>query len=54
MNLREDKGYSYGARGGFSYSKSYGTLSVSAPVQADSSYQSLLERPGTPAFAFAI
>jgi predicted Zn-dependent peptidase len=44
MNLREDKGYSYGARGGFSYGpKSYGTLSVSAPVQADSSYQALLE-----------
>jgi len=44
MNLREDKGYSYGARGGFSYSpKMYGTLSVSAGVQADSSYQSLLE-----------
>ena len=44
MNLREDKGYSYGARGGFSYSpKAYGTLSVSAPVQADSSYQALLE-----------
>ncbi len=44
MNLREDKGYSYGARGGFSYSpKTYGTLSVSAPVQADSSYQALLE-----------
>ncbi|HSD88546.1 MAG TPA: pitrilysin family protein [Kofleriaceae bacterium] len=44
MNLREDKGYSYGARGGFSYSpKAYGTLTVSAPVQADSSYQALLE-----------
>lgn len=44
MNLREDKGYSYGARGGFSYSpKAFGTLSVSAPVQADSSYQALLE-----------
>lgn len=43
MNLREDKGYSYGARGGFSYTKAFGTLSVSAPVQADSSYQSLLE-----------
>jgi predicted Zn-dependent peptidase len=44
MNLREDKGYSYGARGGFSYSpKAYGTLSVSAGVQADSSYQTLLE-----------
>lgn len=44
MNLREDKGYSYGARGGFSYSpKDFGTLSVSAPVQADASYQALLE-----------
>jgi zinc protease len=43
MNLREDKGYSYGARGGFSYTKSFGTLGVSAPVQADSSFQSLLE-----------
>ena len=43
MNLREDKGYSYGARGGLSYSKLYGTLSASAPVQADSTYQALLE-----------
>jgi zinc protease len=43
MNLREDKGYSYGARGGFSYTKAFGTLGVSAPVQADSSYQALLE-----------
>jgi zinc protease len=43
MNLREDKGYSYGARGGLSYSKFYGTLSASAPVQADATYQSLLE-----------
>lgn len=43
MNLREDKGYSYGARGGLSYSKTYGTLSVNAPVQADSAYQALLE-----------
>ena len=43
MNLREDKGYSYGARGGLSYSKDYGTLTVHAPVQADSTYQTLLE-----------
>jgi zinc protease len=44
MNLREDKGYSYGSRGGFSYSpKAYGMLTVSAPVQADSTYQTLLE-----------
>ncbi|MDB4959436.1 MAG: putative Zn-dependent peptidase [Myxococcales bacterium] len=43
MNLREDKGYSYGSRGGFGYSKAYGTLSVNAPVQADSTYQTILE-----------
>jgi predicted Zn-dependent peptidase len=43
MNLREDKGYSYGARGGLSYSKLYGTLAATAPVQADSTYQTLLE-----------
>ena len=44
MNLREDKGYSYGARGGFSYpTKALGTLTVSAPVQADATYQALRE-----------
>ena len=44
MNLREDKGYSYGARGGFSYSpKTYGVLTASAAVQADATYQTLLE-----------
>lgn len=43
MNLREDKGYSYGARGGFNYGKDYGTFSAGASVRTDSSYQSLLE-----------
>ncbi|MGE3763682.1 MAG: M16 family metallopeptidase, partial [Kofleriaceae bacterium] len=43
MNLREDKGYSYGARGGFSYSKQYGTFTASASVRTDSTYQTLLE-----------
>jgi len=44
MNLREDKGYSYGARGGFSYPlKGLGTVNVTAGVQADSAYQTLLE-----------
>lgn len=44
MNLREDKGYSYGSRAGFSYSpKMYGQLTVSAPVQADATYQTILE-----------
>ncbi|MDB4960824.1 MAG: putative Zn-dependent peptidase [Myxococcales bacterium] len=43
MNLREDKGYSYGARGGFGYSKEYGTFNASASVRTDSTYQTLLE-----------
>ncbi|HEY4057887.1 MAG TPA: pitrilysin family protein [Kofleriaceae bacterium] len=43
MNLREDKGYSYGARGGFSYTKDYGTFTGSASVRTDSTYQTLLE-----------
>lgn len=43
MNLREDKGYSYGARGGFSYSKQYGTFAANASVRTDSTYQTLLE-----------
>jgi zinc protease len=44
MNLREDKGYSYGSRGGFSYGpKAFGMFTVTAPVQADSTYQTVLE-----------
>ena len=43
MNLREDKGYSYGARGNFGYSKSYGAFTASAPVVGNSTYQSILE-----------
>ncbi|MEO6776239.1 MAG: pitrilysin family protein [Kofleriaceae bacterium] len=43
MNLREDKGYAYGARGGLSYSKDYGSLTASASVQTDATYQALLE-----------
>ena len=43
MNLREEKGYSYGARGGFGYTKQYGTFNASASVQADATYQTVLE-----------
>jgi zinc protease len=43
MNLREDKGYSYGARGSFSYTKQYGTFTANASVRTDSTYQTLLE-----------
>jgi predicted Zn-dependent peptidase len=44
MNLREEKGYAYGARGGFSYPlKQFGALTVSSSVQTDATYQSLLE-----------
>jgi zinc protease len=43
MNLREDKGYSYGARGNFSYTRHYGAFVASAPVVANATYQSILE-----------
>jgi predicted Zn-dependent peptidase len=43
MNLREDKGYSYGARANFSYSRNYGELSAGTSVRSDSTYQSVLE-----------
>ena len=44
MNLREDKGYAYGARGGLSYSpKQFGELTASASVQTDATYPSLIE-----------
>jgi zinc protease len=43
MNLREDKGYAYGARGGFGYSKWFGSFSASGSVRADATYQTVLE-----------
>ncbi|TMQ13448.1 MAG: insulinase family protein [Deltaproteobacteria bacterium] len=43
MNLREDKGYSYGARGNFSYTRHYGVFAATAPVVGNSTYQSILE-----------
>ncbi len=43
MNLREDKGYTYGARAGFNYSRHYGVMGASASVRSDATYQSLLE-----------
>ncbi|MCP4446681.1 MAG: insulinase family protein [Myxococcales bacterium] len=43
MNLREDKGYSYGARGSFSYNRHFGTFRASSSVRSDSTHQSLLE-----------
>jgi zinc protease len=43
MNLRENKGYSYGARGGFSYSRRFGEFTASSSVRADSTRQSVLE-----------
>ncbi len=43
MNLREDKGYSYGARGSFSYNRHFGTFIASSSVRSDSTSQSLHE-----------
>lgn len=43
MNLREDKGYSYGARGRFRYNRHYGYFAASSSVRSNSTRQSLLE-----------
>ena len=43
MNLREDKGYSYGARGSFGYMRTFGVFNASASVRTDATYQTLLE-----------
>jgi predicted Zn-dependent peptidase len=43
MNLREHKGYSYGARGAFSYTRLTGTFTASAPVAGNATYQTILE-----------
>ncbi len=43
MNLREDKGFSYGGRGGFRYNKSGGYFVANSAVRADATGQSLRE-----------
>ncbi|HEY0195499.1 MAG TPA: pitrilysin family protein, partial [Kofleriaceae bacterium] len=43
MNLREAKGYSYGARGQFSYTRGAGMFAASAPVTAHATLASILE-----------
>jgi predicted Zn-dependent peptidase len=43
MNLREDKGYSYGARAGFNYTRDFGMLRMGSAVRSDSTYQTVIE-----------
>jgi zinc protease len=43
MNLREDKGYTYGARTGFSFRKGAGPFSASAGVQTAVTKESVVE-----------
>jgi predicted Zn-dependent peptidase len=43
MNLREAKGYSYSARGGFTYTRSHSVFAVRAQVTAGATYPSILE-----------
>ena len=43
MNLREDKGYTYGARAVISYSRHYGSFTAGASVRSDATYQSIIE-----------
>ncbi len=43
MNLREDKGYTYGARSGFSFRRGTGPFSASADVQTAVTKESVME-----------
>ena len=43
MNLREDKGYTYGARSGFAFRRGAGPFTASAPVQTAVTAESVLE-----------
>ena len=43
LNLREDKGYTYGARSGFSGNKEYGTYTASAAVRTDATADSIVQ-----------
>ena len=43
LNLREDKGYSYGARSGFAASKLAGPFTASAGVRTDSTADSVVQ-----------
>lgn len=43
MNLREDKGWAYGARGGFNYDRQASTFFATASVQTEHTIESLLE-----------
>lgn len=46
MNLREAKGYSYGARGGVAYTRDYGVFRLSSSVRSDATYQTVIEMMG--------
>jgi len=43
LNLREDKGYTYGARSGFGGNKEYGFFTASASVRADATADSIVQ-----------
>ena len=43
LNLREDKGYSYGAYSGFNGQKDYGTYTAQAAVRTDSTADSIVQ-----------
>ncbi|MGI9201721.1 MAG: M16 family metallopeptidase [Woeseiaceae bacterium] len=43
LNLREDKGYTYGARSGFSGNKEYGSYTARAGVRSDATADSIVQ-----------
>ena len=43
LNLREDKGYTYGARSGFNGTRDYGTYTAAAAVRTDTTKDSIVQ-----------
>ncbi len=43
MNIREQKGYAYGARGGFDYTRKFGTFSAGGSIRTDATVEAVKE-----------
>ncbi|MCC6994766.1 MAG: insulinase family protein [Deltaproteobacteria bacterium] len=43
MNIREQKGYAYGARGGFDYTRKFGTFTAGGSIRTDATVEAVKE-----------
>ena len=47
MNIREDKGWAYGARGGFSYMRATGVFTAGGSIVSEHTGEAVVEIPFT-------